>query len=626
MNCGHLPPKSMQRSTRRTFLGSAAVLSAASFTARSAEEPRSASADQHANLQTFPYGAVELLPGPLKRQFDQNHTFFLNLSEDRMLKIYRQRTGLPAPGEDMGGWYDGFCPGAHFGQYVSALARFAAATNSEPTKAKVKRLVAGYAKTVDPSGKFFIDLRYPAYTYDKLVLALIDAHSLVADETAVAVLDSTTRAAAPHMPERALTLEEQRTRPHKDETYTWDETYTLAENLFLANERTGDPRYFEMGQRYLLDRTFFDPLSQGQNVLPGLHAYSHMNALSSGMQGYLKLGNPKYLHAVTNAVEWIWKDQSFATGGWGPNEGFVEPGKGALGESLAATHRSFETPCGAYAHFKVMRYLLALSADPRYGDSMEQVLYNSILGAKPIREDGWSYYYSDYGHSGHKTDHRVIAGSPWPWDRDGRWPCCSGTLPQIAADYVISTYLRSRDGVYVNLFVPSRLTWQVSKLARCTLTQETSYPTANLISLRVDPSTETAFNIHLRVPAWAGPNTSLSVNGKRLNQKITPGSFLLLQRTWKRGDLIQFELDQRVSAPAVDPQHPDQIAIVRGPQVLFALSDTQPQLRRTDIDRMQLTRSTNNDWSLKTEASSLPLRPFYDIQDEIYQTYSKLNA
>jgi hypothetical protein len=44
-----------------------------------------------------------------------------------------------------------------------------------------------------------------------------------------------------------------------------------------------------MGRRYLLDRTFFDPLAQGQNVLPGLHAYSHVNALSSGMQGYMKL-------------------------------------------------------------------------------------------------------------------------------------------------------------------------------------------------------------------------------------------------------------------------------------------------------------------------------------------------
>src|SRR5450755_1086498 len=145
-----------------------------------------------ASLSLFDYSHVELRDSPLRRQFDTNHAFFLGLSEDRMLKIYRQRVGLPAPGPDMGGWYDDFCPGAHFGQYVSALARFARATNSEETRAKVKRLVRGYAQTLDPSGKFFVDLRYPGYTYDKLVLALIDAHSFAGDNTAFDVLAATT--------------------------------------------------------------------------------------------------------------------------------------------------------------------------------------------------------------------------------------------------------------------------------------------------------------------------------------------------------------------------------------------------------------------------------------------------
>jgi len=147
--------------TRRTFLKGAACTAAAAATKSGAQSFTPLKPD----LTTFPYGAVELLSGPLKRQFDENHSFFLNLSEDRLLKIYRQRSGLPAPGQDMGGWYDDFCPGAHFGQYVSALARFAAVTGSEPTRAKVKRLVRGYAQTIDDTGKFYVDLRYPGYTY-----------------------------------------------------------------------------------------------------------------------------------------------------------------------------------------------------------------------------------------------------------------------------------------------------------------------------------------------------------------------------------------------------------------------------------------------------------------------------
>lgn len=605
--------------TRRTLLKGAASIA---LSASAASRLRSATLPE-APLTVFPYGAVALLPGPLKRQFDETHAFFLNLSEDRLLKIYRQRVGLPAPGEDMGGWYDDFCPGAHFGQYVSGLARFAAATNSEPTRAKVKRLVRAYAETVDPSGKFFVDLRYPGYTYDKLVCALLDAHSWAGDETAFSVLSATTRAARQHMPDHALTAEEQQQRPHKDETYTWDETYTMAENLFLAYERTGDPMFFDMGKRYLLDRTFFDPLAEGQDVLPGLHAYSHVNALSSGMQGYLKLGDPKYLHAVNNAVNLIWTDQSFTTGGWGPNEAFVEPGKGQLCASLSSTHRSFETPCGSYAHFKVMRYLLLLTQDARYGDSMERVLYNTILGALPVREDGSSFYYSDYHHSGVKTYRRDIPDAVYRWDKDARWPCCSGTLPQVVADYTINAYFRSADGIYVNFYVPSQLTWTVNSI-RCRLTQETLYPTDSLVTMRMELSQPQEFSLYLRIPAWAGIQTSISVNGTRLKAAPLAATFFPLRRSWKSGDVVELHIDQPVRTEAVDPQTPDQVALIRGPQVLFAISAQQPQLRPEQLPRLQPLKAANGDWTLALDQSNLVLRPFANIREEVYQTYSKV--
>jgi hypothetical protein len=596
--------------TRRVFLQGIAGAAASSALASPLAQ----------QLSTFPYGAVQLGDSPLKRQFDQNHKFFLALDEDRLLKIYRQRVGLSAPGEDMGGWYDDFCPGASFGQYVSALARFAAATGSEETRAKVRRLVHGYAQTVDPTGKFFVDLRYPAYTYDKLVCGLIDAHSYVADQNALQVLYATTSAARPHMPDRALTSAEQQAQPHKDETYTWDETYTLAENLFLAYDRTGDRMFFDMAKRYLLDKTFFNPLSEGNNVLPGLHAYSHVNALSSGMQGYFKLGDEKYYRAVSNSVEMIWKDQSFATGGWGPNEAFVQPGKGQLGASLDTSHRSFETPCGSYAHFKVMRYLLTLTRDPRYGDSMEQVLYNTVLGAKPILEDGSSFYYSDYHHAAQKSYQRIIPDATYRWDRDDKWPCCSGTLPQIAADYVISAYFQSPDGVYVNLYVPSRLRW-TAKGAHLSLSQKTAYPRDNLVTFQMEVSAPVDYALYLRIPAWAGKSSSLSVNGARVRTELRPGTFHSLHRTWKNGDVVELELDQIVSTPAVDAQHPGQVALVRGPQVLFAVAETQPQLQRDHLTPPRLAKADQQDWLLGTGPDAIRLRPFSSIKDETYQAY-----
>ena len=157
------------------------------------------------------------------------------------------------------------------------------------------------------------------------------------------------------------------------------------------------------------------------------------------------------------------QEQSYATGGWGPDEAFVVPGTGGLDSSLDTTHASFETPCGAYGHFKITRYLLRVTKDSRYGDSMERVLYNTIAGATPILADGTSFYYSDYNNSARKVHHR------------DKWPCCSGTFPQLAADYGISSYYQSQDGIYVNLFLPSRISWSQNN-TKVTLTQNTQYP------------------------------------------------------------------------------------------------------------------------------------------------------
>ena len=68
-------------------------------------------------MREFPYGAVQLTGGPIKQHFDRIHAHYLALDDDRLLKVFRERAGLPAPGPDMGGWYDanGFVPGLTLG-------------------------------------------------------------------------------------------------------------------------------------------------------------------------------------------------------------------------------------------------------------------------------------------------------------------------------------------------------------------------------------------------------------------------------------------------------------------------------------------------------------------------------
>jgi uncharacterized protein len=612
----------MKRS-RRSFLklgAAATVVSATRFPRAESTTPET----RVAPLEQFDYHEIELLDGLMHQQFEANHALFLALDDDMLLKPFRQRAGQPAPGEDMGGWYDnspefdphgtfhGFIPGHSFGQYLSGLSRAYAVTGSASTRDKVRRLVRAFAPTV--TTKFYDDYHLPAYTFDKTACGLIDAHQFAGDEMALQVLDAATDAVLPHLPPKAMSRAEQYALPQRDEAYCWDETYTLPENLFLAYHRGAGDRFHDLAVRFLEDDTYFNPLSEGKNVLPGEHAYSHVNALSSAMQAYLTLGSQKHLLAAKNGFAFLRDTQSFATGGWGPDELFRRPGSGEMGESLKGSHFSFETPCGAYGHFKVARYLLRVTRDSRYGDSMERVLFNTILGAKPLKQDGSAFYYSDYNH--------IFASKGYHRDK---WPCCSGTFPQITADYGISSYFRDADGIYVNLYVPSRATWTRGS-TRVTLTQRTNYPCEPTTQIELANANSESLTIYLRIPAWVGTKTAVTVNGHRIDVPLLPGSFAAITRTWSNGDRIEIEFDMSTSLEAVDPQHPDVVAPVLGPIALFALGRPASRLRRSALLAVTQIAKGSSTWHVETEGGALMFKPFAAIEDEQYRLYHEVEG
>lgn len=595
-----------------------ASLAAAAFCSVSAAEER------EKPLQEFSYGDVTLAPSAAQRQFNETQSVLVSLNDDSLLKPWRLRAGLPAPGPELGGWYDetplhktesgghGFAPAHSFGQWLSALARGYNAHRDSRTRAKLQRLLALYEPAI--SGRFYTNFRFPAYTYDKMVLGLIDAHHFAGLPESYRLLEKTTDAAEPHLPPHALDRDEPQRRWRASigdstaDDYTWDESYTLPENLYLAWERSAGERYRKLAGRFLLDKTYFDPLSESKNVLARHHAYSFCNALSSAMQAYLASGSQKHLRAAQNAFAMITATQSFATGGWGPDESFVVPDSGALYASLASTHRGFETPCGSYAHCKLTRYLLRVSRDGRYGDSMERVVYNAVLGAKSLQANGRAFYYSDYHSPGRKTY--------FP----DRWPCCSGTLPQIAADYRILTYFRGADEIFVNLYLPSTLRWQSSEGAQLSLEQNGSYPLENSVKFELRTARPVAFALRLRIPAWSRPyGPVVRVNGERFSSPIDKG-FATIHRRWRDGDRIELELPLPMRLEPIDSSHPDTVALVRGPLVLFAMAEEPRRVTRNQL--LSATRLSGEAvWRADTVSGHLLLRPFIAIEDQAYTTY-----
>ncbi len=540
----------------------------------------------------------------------------MGLSDDSLLKPLRQMSGQPAPGEDLGGWYhydpdykwgkdeDGFAPSCTFGQWVSALARMYAIRRDQPTRDKVLRLNRLYAQTI--SGDYYDKNRFPTYCYDKIVCGLIDSHRYVGDPDAFSILERTTNTALPHFPKHAVEHGKE-WRANKDQSWTWDESYTISENLFLAYQRGAGDRHRELARQYL-DDEYYGPLSEGRNVLAGRHAYSYVNSLSSAMQAYLTLGSEKHLRAATNAFDMLSK-QSFVTGGWGPDEQLRAPDSPDVYASLTRSHSSFETPCGSYAHFKLTRYLLRVTRESRYGDSMERMMYNTVLGAKPLMADGRTFYYSDYNFKGHKF-----------YSDTQHWACCSGTLPQVAADYRINTYFRDPQGVWVNLYLPSTLRW-TQEGTEVVLTQQSRYPFDTMVQFDVKTSKATDFIVSFRIPAWAD-GASISINGRREKVTPTPGSFAAIHSQWSSGDRIELDLPMKTRLEQVDPQHPQTVALLFGPLVLFAVADNPSLLTRADL--LAAKRMDQRSWQVRTAGGTIKMLPFTDIGDEQYSTYLRI--
>jgi uncharacterized protein len=611
----------MSKPTRRTFLKTTAALAAGTAVLRDARALAAAPnvTTTATPLSQFDYPDVQLLDGPMLVQFQQNHALFLALNEDSMLKPFRQLSGLPAPGEDLGGWYSpsplfdppknmtGYVPGHTFGQWLSGLSRAYAVTGDKATQAKIQRLVAAFGPTV--SQKFYTDYCLPAYTFDKTNCGLIDAHQFAHDPQALAVLNHATDAVLPFLPAKALDRTEMAARPHKNISWTWDETYTLPENFYLAYQRGAGARYRQLAQRFLEDDTYFGPLSQNINMLPGQHAYSHVNGLCSAMQAYLTDGSQKHLAAARNGFAFVLA-QSYATGGWGPDEAFQKPGTDELADSLTHTHSSFETPCGAYGQFKVTRYLIRVTGDSHYGDAMETMLYNTILGARPIRSDGISFYYADYNnHDAKKVDY------------EQKWPCCSGTFPQLTADYGISSYFRSAKGINVNLYVPSRITWQQGS-ARASLTQHTQYPANGDTSLNLTLSHPERFTIALRVPAWAGGKSKVTVNGNPVDTALTPGTWANIDRTWKDGDRVELSLDMPLRLAPIDESHPNIVALLYGPVALFAIEPVPQTMTQKQLLAAQRIGDSSA-WEVATNAGKVRMLPYPAITNETYRLYQQ---
>jgi DUF1680 family protein len=531
-------------------------------------------------LDAFDYAGVRLRPSRWQRQFQAGRDFYLGVSDDDILHGFRTAAGLPAPGTPLGGWC-GTDSSTVFGQWLSGMSRISRATGDTAIRDKAIGLFTEWAKTIKPDG----DARMGHYPFDKMVCGLVDLQAYAGHAPAGPVLERITAFASTHFDRAQMPLAD----PTHNQRYYGlpQEWYTLSENLYRAYRLTSNVAYRTFGDewRYHAYWAKFEGSSAPADA-HGVHAYSHVNTFSSAAMAYDVSGDPKYLAIIRNAYDYLQRTQCYATGGYGPNERFMAPG-GALGQALDTRSDTCETSCGSWAGFKLSRYLMRFTGEARYGDWMERLFYNGIGAALPIAAGGRNFYYADY---------RVGGGmKTYLWEN---FTCCSGTYIQNIADYHNLIYLKDGDALYVNLFVPSEVTW-ARRTGDVKVVQDTSYPDAETTTLTVTTGVPVAFPLRFRVPAWTR-GVTVRVNGAPAPVDATPGTWGTIARTWTSGDRVDIRIPLTLRMEAVDTRHPDRVALVRGP-VVFVLEGAyhDPNFRLPMHDEDLAT------W-LVPEAGSLP--------------------
>jgi DUF1680 family protein len=519
-------------------------------------------------LAPFDYRGVRLLDGPLEKQYDATRDYYYNVPNDDVLRGFRQRVGLPAPGRDMGGWCQRDAAEV-LGQWLSGMSRMCKATADAALMEKATYLMREWAKAAARDGEYFsnrrnLGIERSHYIFDKTVCGLVDMCLYGGQKEALPILET--------MVDRASTIFDRTRTPaspdQPDSMRCGNEWYTLAENLYRAYQLTGNIKFKTFGDVWRYP-AYWDKFNTSPNPdVHGLHAYSHVNTLSSAAMTYAVTGEPQYLKTCVNAFDYFQRTQCYATGGYGPDETLVKP-DGSLGQSLEESFDTFETPCGSWAIFKLSGYLIGFTGEARYGDWIEQMIYNGIGAALPMHGYGRTFYYSDYMLGG---CHKVYYEAPWP--------CCSGTYIQDVADYPNIIYFYDRDSLYVNLFVASAVTWNRDG-EEVQVEQMTTFPESDVTTLTVRPNRPVAFELKFRVPGWARGMT-LKVNDAELKVAAKPSTWARIARTWQPGDRVSIRMPMELALKPIDAEHPYRVAAVYGPVVLVQERDTITAPSRND--------------------------------------------
>ena len=320
----------------------------------------------------------------------------------------------------------------------------------------------------------------------------------------------------------------------------------MGDALARVYQLTGDKDCLALARRFDEER-IIGPLAAKKDELPG----KHINTQMPKIIGQARLYEIEGKQRDRDIAEFFWKlnieEHMLAPGGVGLGERYIQAGA----ESKHMDWSSAETCC-TYNLLKLARHKFTWEPEAAVMDYYERALYNHILGSQDPKTGGITYCYSL------KPGHYKVYSTPF----NSMW-CCVGTGMENHAKYNDTIYFHKGNTLYVNLFIPSELSWKAKGV---TVTQNTAFPNEETTTLTFKAKSPTKLAVKVRIPYWA-KGASIAVNGKTLAIKTTPSSYATIERTWKTGDKVTLNLPMKLWLHH-SRDDKKQIVVMYGPLVL----------------------------------------------------------
>jgi len=355
-------------------------------------------------------------------------------------------------------------------------------------------------------------------------------------------------------------------------------------SLCLLHRRTGNAQYLQLA-RQIQDEF----AARGRDGEPLAGDY-----LEAGMAEVPFFEGPKprweSLHPIQGMLELHWLDgnedgrTAFEHLWWSivetdrhNNGGFTSAEK-AQGNPF---HQGAIETCCTVAWAALSIDMLRLTGSSLVADELELSTINSGIGLHSA-SGRWVTYNTPMDGVRRASAHDIVfqarEGSP-------ELNCCSVNGPRILGMISDWALMEEAGGLVLNWYGLGAISAQVDD-TQVTLKQETEYPAEGSVKLTVQPERVCEFSLALRIPYWS-ERTRVTVNGEKVGG-IEAGSYLTLQRRWRRGDVVEIQFDMRPHWWVGERECKGLVSLYRGP-VLLTYDRRHNEMDPDDVPALDAT-------------------------------------